>query len=150
MDSELHHIVILLHGIRDNAAWQRTVAKALERSGLEPVPIRYDEYFNGLWFWIPFLTKRKPVVSAETKIRWAISEAIDVYGFDNVKVSIIAHSFGTYIAGKILKKGTDIRLANLVLCGSVLGLDYPWQTVKPRIKGLVVNECGLRDKWPVI
>ena len=43
----------------------------------------------------------------------------------HAKLSIIAHSFGTYIIGQILKRGFDLHIHRLILCGSVLPAGLP-------------------------
>ena len=73
-------------------------------------------------------------------------------------VSVIAHSFGTYVIGAILKSDTKMTLHRLILCGSVLPDKYDWLVHSSQIDKLadkdlklqrIVNDCGWRDIWPV-
>ena len=69
----------------------------------------------------------------------------------DAKLSIIAHSFGTYIIGEILKRGFDLQIDRLILCGSVLPQGFPWHQYQGRFADdKVVNECGKADIWPVL
>jgi pimeloyl-ACP methyl ester carboxylesterase len=42
---------------------------------------------------------------------------------------LIAHSLGTYLIGKLLKKFPDLRLENVILVSTVLPRSYPWRDV---------------------
>jgi hypothetical protein len=67
------------------------------------------------------------------------------------KLSIIAHSFGTYVIGKILQKHFDLYIHRLILCGSVLPRDFPWEQYQGRFDDTrAINECGKADIWPVL
>jgi len=63
---------------------------------------------------------------------------------------VIAHSFGTYAIGRILKENPDIRLHRLVLCGAVLPTDFRWDQIRSRVDTDIINDCGIRDIWPVL
>lgn len=69
----------------------------------------------------------------------------------NARISVIAHSFGTYIIGSILQQEFDIRIHRLILCGSVLPRNFAWEKVLRQLeRNGVINECGKRDIWPVM
>jgi pimeloyl-ACP methyl ester carboxylesterase len=64
---------------------------------------------------------------------------------------MIAHSFGTYVVGKILQRHFDLHVHRLILCGSVLPQNFPWNQLQGRFDDdKVVNECGKADIWPVL
>jgi hypothetical protein len=70
--------------------------------------------------------------------------------YPNADISIVAHSFGTYIVSQILSEETDIQIHRLQLCGSIISLKYRWDKVVSRITGKVVNDAGTSDYWPVM
>ena len=142
-------VVLLIHGIRTQADWGPMVRSKLEVPGqIVVIPINYG-YFDAFRFWFPFWTRSKPVEKVYVQIRVALQK----YRRDHpdAKLSIIAHSFGTYVVGQILKRGFDLKIHRLVLCGSVLRQDFPWHEYQGRFDDdKVVNECGKADIWPVL
>jgi len=145
-NSAVEQIVLLIHGIRTQADWQEMVAKILEEDTKIVVkPIRYG-YFDALQFWLPF-TRSEPINYVENQIE--IIKSLH----PNAKLSIIVHSFGSYIIGKILERHYDLNIEKLILCGSVLETTYRWEDALNRrnIKeDSVINECGKKDIWPVL
>ena len=148
---EITDVVLLVHGIRTHAAWQVMVTDVLESPTVRVIPIKYG-YFNSVRFLAPFETSREPVQRLEREIR-EVRES-----YPGARISIIAHSFGTYVVSKILQEDTDIRIHRIVFCGSVVKESFRWNQVKSRIGGtgdremrrFVVNECGTRDIWPIL
>ena len=136
------HVVLLLHGIRTRAAWQEMVVEVLHRDGeLEVHPIRYG-YLDVFRFLLPGPTRSKPIERIARELRNAGAGRAR-------RVSVIAHSFGSYAVAQALAENTDIELYRLVLCGSIVSTSFRWDKVKPRVKE-VVNDCGTRDVWPVL
>ena len=84
----------------------------------------------------------------------AYSAAISLH--PRAKISVIAHSFGTYLLGQLLVLHPTIQLHRIILCGSVLQRGYRWDEVQDKISRrsddslAVLNECGDRDYWPVV
>lgn len=136
-------IIVLIHGIRTQAEWQNMVAAELTTPTTEVWPLKY-EFFDAFRFWLPFGSRRRPVGDMLRELRRIKSENPEAM------LSVIAHSFGTYVIGRILRDETDIRLHRLVLCGSVLPRRFRWDIVGDRIATHVVNDCGTWDAWPVL
>jgi serine/threonine-protein kinase len=62
--------------------------------------------------------------------------------------SIVAHSFGTYILGNAMLKYDWLRFEKIILCGSILPKDFPWDKLIERGQVQVVrNEHGVQDIW---
>jgi hypothetical protein len=62
--------------------------------------------------------------------------------------SIVAHSFGSYIVGRALRKYEHLRLDKIILCGSILPVDFDWPLLFRRDQvNYLRNERGLRDFW---
>src|SRR5262245_31492649 len=100
------------------------VKSKLEVPGqIHVIPIKYG-YFDAFRFWFPSWTRKRPIERVHTQIQVALQVARE--RDPNAKLSIIAHSFGTYIVGEILKRDFTLKLHGLILCGSVLPQDFPW------------------------
>ncbi len=139
----VQEVILLLHGIRTQAEWQTMVAHVLESPSTTVTPIKYG-FFDAFRFWLPFLTRNR----ANAEIEWKIREA--QRRNPEARLSVIAHSFGCYAIGSILKEHPDIRLHRLLLCGSVLPRDFRWDQVAHRVDNDIINECGTRDIWPIL
>lgn len=136
------HLVVLIHGIRTNGAWQNKLAAKL--SGYEKVraiPVGYG-YFDVIRFWFPLWTRKKPVDRVLQQLRFLRAEN------PTALISVVAHSFGTYIISTILNKESDVRLDRLLLCGSVVTDDFRWDRVRPYVKSDIVNDVGTQDLYP--
>ncbi|QNB10309.1 alpha/beta hydrolase [Paraburkholderia tropica] len=138
------HVVVLVHGIRTYAEWQERLAAHLTEAGFQHVyPIGYG-FFDALRFLSPFFTRQQPIDRVTREIRTIKAKHGDV------DVSVVAHSFGTYVMSKIFDDATDLRFHRVVLCGSIVPTKYRWDKVSDRIHGTVINDVGTRDYWPVI
>lgn len=142
-------VVLLIHGIRTQADWGPMVASKLEVPGqVGVIPIKYG-YFDAFRFWFPFWTRNQPIERVNKQIRVALQRSRRNH--PDAKLSIIAHSFGTYVVGEILKREFDLKIHRLILCGSVLPQDFPWEQYQGRFDDdKVINECGKSDIWPVL
>jgi hypothetical protein len=147
-DESVAHVVALIHGIRTQAYWQGPIAEALQAEDPSVVvkALKYD-YFDVLRFWCPVFTRRRPVR--------VIKDELDTIRelHPRAKVSVVAHSFGTYILGQILLKTTVLHFHRVILCGSVLSRDFPWSRVSDAIDPVpnrVVNDYSPGDPFPVL
>ena len=62
--------------------------------------------------------------------------------------SVVAHSFGTYILGYTLLRFDFIRFNKVILCGSILPREFPWDKLIERGQVQAIrNEYGVRDPW---
>jgi pimeloyl-ACP methyl ester carboxylesterase len=147
--SGIRHVVIIVHGIRDYGPWQSAMVRGLGSDSTHVIPIKIGR-FSSLYFLCPiplhFLRRRK----VEKEILAALNQ------FKNARVSIIAHSFGTYLISRILRRGKlPERIHRIIFCGAVVRDDFPWDKVHLRIDGpptrnYVLNECGNADPWPAV
>src|SRR5450830_111101 len=135
--------VVLIHGIRTHAEWQEKIKQEFHADeNIKVIPLGYD-YLDLIKFWIPFLFRIYPIRRVEQQLRNIASENKDS------KVVVIAHSFGTYIISKILKRRPDIRIERLLLCGSIIKTNLRWDLVPQRPK-LILNDVGDKDILPVL
>jgi len=68
-------------------------------------------------FWCPFLTRRPAV----NEVKGTIQDV--ALRYPNAKLSVIAHSNGTYIITKLLESEHNLVLNKLVFCGSIVRRD---------------------------
>lgn len=137
-------LILLMHGILSQGAWQTTVRHVLSViPGARVEPLKY-ELMDVLSFWFPILTRQSRINELERKIR----DVIRLYG--NVPMSVVAHSFGSFAIAVILRERPDIGLVRLLFCGAVVPRRYRWDQIGNRVKERVLNECGTRDIWPVL
>ena len=156
---EVRHVVFLIHGIRTQGEWADRVQDVLRSASSRPIvrPVRYG-YFDVFRFLIPGPWLKQ---KAFDRVLDAILSEKD--RDPNIHVSVIAHSFGAYLIGAVLKQKPYIRLHRLLLCGSVLRESFEWtKDVHPdqlhdvHADGstdskdwCAVNDCGLTDIWPI-
>ncbi len=142
---EGRHIVALVHGIRTEAAWGELVKSVLEEhTGVTVEILRYG-YFDVFRFLFPFGTRRSAIKEIQEKL-----QAIQFYNRDS-ELSIIAHSFGTYIVASILRREPFFRAKRIVFCGSVVRRRFRWADVAHKIAAeKVLNDCGTKDIWPIL
>jgi pimeloyl-ACP methyl ester carboxylesterase len=137
------HVVLIVHGIRTEAEWEELVANVLHKTGLVLAqPFRYG-YFDLLQFLTPgSWTRHKPIDRLHRELR-ELSRR-----YPRAKMTVIAHSFGTYAICSILEDFRDLNLHRLILCGSVVPLDFRWDRVRDQVQCRIINECGVSDIWP--
>jgi len=149
------HFIFLLHGIRDSASWQGNVRNQLlqytqEEKIKDPnldvqiTPMGYG-IFDALRFLLPIsLIRNQPVAEVYEKLK-AIRDQ-----YPDATISVICHSFGTYIVGKIILMQFEVDFHKIILVGSVLSRKYPWYALSEDRVTAVLNEVGTRDIWPLM
>jgi pimeloyl-ACP methyl ester carboxylesterase len=136
-------VVVLVHGIRTRAQWYNSVKQALEEKRFRVELSNYGR-FGLARFLLPIPLFR---TSAAWQVERDIRQAMEDHKTDNV--SIIAHSFGTYLIAWLLKNRGDLKFKHIIFCGSVVKFGFPFQYVKDHFKR-IVNEVGTADIWPIL
>lgn len=139
------HIVVLVHGIRTNAEWQGLASEAFAPYCMKSVPVKYG-FFDVISFWFPltFIFRHVPIRRVEDELKSIVAAN------RNAHVSVVAHSFGTYVISKVLKRNFDIHLFRLLLCGAIVPLRYDWRRLSNKPAGGVMNDVGTRDRLPIL
>ena len=137
-------VVVALHGIRTQAAWQRALSEIAGRHGISVHVDRWNfGYFSALRFLMPW--------SRLAKVRWfrhTYQQEFQGTGEGARHPSIVAHSFGTYILGNALLRYPYLRFDKVLLCGSILPRGFPWDRLIERGQVQSVrNEFGRHDIW---
>lgn len=118
------------------------VVPVLEECGFDPVPTDYGK-FGIFRFLIPFEFFR-------LQPRRRVRDQILSYVRENnpQRISIIAHSFGTYLVSKIVEDGIGFNFDRVIFCGSVVPNDFDFAANREKFGGKVLNEIGTRDILP--
>jgi hypothetical protein len=140
-------VICPLHGIRTLASWQKGLADLAQNTGWR---CRLDRWSYGHF---PLRAFLKPW-RRESQIGWLRGQYdAEIHdrrlAIENGQTpSVVAHSFGTYILGYTLLTFDFIRFNKVILCGSILPIDFPWDKLIERGQVQAVrNEFGVRDLW---
>ena len=139
---EPNGVLATIHGVRSKANWNAEIA-----------PIASSQN----WVFAPFVYEDEDAVGLLTdrKKSKAIIEAFRDWVYDlgcryPYNISIIAHSFGTYILASYISgfdKFLPIRLNAVVLTGSIINPEFNWESHKGVRVAQVLNEVAPNDQW---
>lgn len=137
------HVILLVHGIRDYGLWQNSI-----RSELKKKFVVYSTNY-GRFDLIRFLLPVRWFRDKATKKVWdQIRTARAKH--PTARISIIAHSFGTYVVANILQREFDFSAHRVIFCGSVIRYDFPFEQFSHRFCPPILNEVGAVDPWPAV
>lgn len=141
--SKKRTVIALIHGIRTNGEWQERARDLLSSEDtIKAMPLGYD-YFDVFKFLSPF--RNGPIERIKRELRDIQTQ------YDNCALTVIAHSFGTYITAKILMDSPDIKISKVLLCGSIIPTKFSWDKVTHNLTHRdIINEVGTKDFWPVV
>jgi pimeloyl-ACP methyl ester carboxylesterase len=139
--SSCSRVVVLLHGIRTRGVWQKAITPTLSSAGFIPFPLDFG------YFGVPALLNPR---SRQSKVEWLHNELDDLRQKTRCdRLSVIAHSFGTYMIGQMLRKYPQHALDKLIMVGGILNRDYDWVSKLDDWQvGYAHNEYGTGDVWP--
>lgn len=147
---EIEHVIVAVHGIRDIGAWQNSVSRNLVVEGTVVEMLQYQLYPAIRFLW-PWDCSGKPVKRVLKRMRALKNQ------YPNARMSVIAHSFGTYVTLKAIEADPDLEFWKIVFCGSVANEQFEWSDIKRRIgdgdratKDFVLNDCGTGDIFPIL
>lgn len=142
-------VLMTLHGIRTRGLWQKALAEVASANDIIVVPSDFGRLPLAGFIW-------QTVFGG--KAEWFLREYERLLARHHMHLgtgpgqrlpSLVAHSFGTFIAGYSMLKHEHIRFAHVIFCGTILPEDFPWDQLFLRNQvGDVRNDFGARD-WPV-
>lgn len=140
-------VIIAYHGLRDNQLWGETpdaAVTALFGSRPDILISRESPPFVPRFSFLFDIFGRR-----EASVRWLAEKIVRVKAdYPDARVSMIAHSQGSFVAGALLQRFSAIPLDNLVLAGSILPHRFPWE---PIVKaGRVKRIVNLRARADVV
>lgn len=135
------HAILLVHGMNSRAEWYSFVERELTiNDAFYVVRPKYGR-FGPLRFLSPTdYFQRSPQHQILNTYR-----ALDERG-DFRKISIIAHSFGTYLVARLLQQH-NLKLYRLIFCGSVVKENFPWKDCQHKIGDLVIGHKTIRNDF---
>lgn len=139
--TENKRILITVHGILTNAKWNAEVTRLASDQGWVVAP--YDYGFTAPFVLLSKTLRRKEVARFQ---HWLDR----IHQEHPYPISIIAHSFGTYIVGRYLTGwGRDpppIPIEALILIGSILDPEIVWSERNHGVRR-ILNEVAPNDPW---
>ncbi len=136
-------VVILIHGIQTDGAWQKIVEKEIGSLPHTNVIGLGYECVSPLQLASPI--RRAPIEKIKQDIRDARARE------PAARFMVIAHSFGSYILSRILPSATDISFERIILCGCIIPTNYPWgHYTRQMAPKSILNDVGTRDFYPVM
>jgi hypothetical protein len=142
----LEHVVILVHGIRDEALWMQDIRATLQDEGFLAEPTNLDR-ISAADFANPFSTVPDEAIN---ELERQINGIFKKYRNRSARFSVIAHSFGTYAFSEVLKRHKGRPFHKLIFCGSIVRFDFPFEDYQTKFKEPVCNEVGTFDFWPAL
>jgi hypothetical protein len=136
-------IIVTVHGLLSQAEWNNEIAPIVSGDDWVFAPYTYDTNKPDLLF---KPGKRNKVVDDFRE--WIYNLQMRFEG----EISIIAHSFGTYIVGAYLD-GFDhgecppVTFNSVVLTGSILNENYDWEKYRGLSVGSVYNTIAPNDEF---
>jgi hypothetical protein len=120
---------------------------------LDVIPVSYG-YVSLLGFLNPVIGRKRRVENVLQQLNAIRAD----YPADKCHMTIIAHSFGTYIVTRILSEHSYFVIGDLLLCGSIAPYNVDWTKIRNQTrsrtrefgKGTILNDCATLDVWPVI
>jgi pimeloyl-ACP methyl ester carboxylesterase len=144
------HLVILVHGINTRALWMGKVRSTLELAGFAVGVTSFGKY-SLFRFLMPFQAfRRRPVERVLGDIKTALALYERKARKRPEKVSVISHSFGTYVVAKILADHDELNWYRIIFVGSVVREDFDFGKVIDRFDDPLLSEVGTRDFWPAL
>lgn len=133
-------VLVTVHGIRSHSEWDAEVTLIASANGWIVAPFRYG-YVQPTVF--SSQSYRDEIID---KFRIFLSEVKTLT--DVHDVSVIAHSFGSYIAMSYAL-GFDYpptRFDTLILTGSILNENFDFSKLNGKV-GHIINEVAPNDEW---
>lgn len=136
-------VVVLVHGIMSRGLWQGVVKQEFNNAGFI-VESTNSGWVDILLFLLPIpWLRQRPVAKVWRDLLSVRNE------YPDMKISVLAHSFGSYIVGWLFKQQKNFNVECLVFCGSILPVDFPFEKFRGRYVR-ILNEVSCKDPWPAL
>lgn len=132
-DSDVEHVVIVMHGIRDDGFWAKRISREIKtlyratHHGDKARRLRTVTPSYGFFSMWDFLFP-----GGRTKaLYWFLDKYADIRRLypGAKKIDMIAHSNGTYLGAQALKECEDVCFRRMVFAGSVVRRDFWMQSI---------------------
>ncbi|MEA2235454.1 MAG: eukaryotic-like serine/threonine-protein kinase [Thermoanaerobaculia bacterium] len=131
----IDRVLLSIHGVETEGEWQEEIDRSFKGiAGLAHEGYKYGKFH----FWkATYSAARDSEILAFTK-KWD-----EVYRDTGVVPSVIAHSFGTYVACRALLRYPAMAFDHVILCGSILDCDFDWPSMvaNGRVQAVLNESC---------
>ena len=143
--------MVVIHGMLSRGEWQEELGWFLSTTWGKSLPVsiyKYGKIFTGV-----LIALRRRQLQERFRARFAaLSEQARKSGYSG-KPDVVAHSFGTWLLGQMLrdecdrKKEDRLQLGRVILAGCVIRPDYDWRLVieEKKVVEQVLCHCGSKD-----
>ena len=129
-DTDVTHLVFVVHGIRDLGEWAAAFEQELraqfraDRQASSPDKLAVESIRYGYFGMGPFLLR--PI--REKYVKWFMDEYTEALARypEAREVHFVGHSNGTYLMAAALKRYDSLDVKRVVFGGSVVRRDYDW------------------------
>ncbi|HHG8918181.1 TPA: esterase/lipase family protein [Klebsiella oxytoca] len=139
-------VLVTIHGLLSNASWNSELVPIFSNDGWTVAP-----YYYGYTTPDILLRKGERRKAVDDFREWIQSIKDQYCQSPDTKISVIAHSFGTYIIGAYLagfEGDPPVQFESIILTGSILSEDYDWGKMEKTYSvGNVRNEIAPNDQW---
>lgn len=141
--------LLSLHGMNTLGPWQEDFNWLVSRSYGYSVPVAIYKY--GMIRPGAFIKFRQQHLKRQvTNQASRLSGEAEGRGFGG-KPDVIAHSLGTWLLGHALLDDPKLKVGRVILLGSILRPDFPWNELLAREQvEAVLNYYGTKDFWAFI
>lgn len=142
--NKINHVVLIVHGIRDDGFWTKRVARHVKKLGDRTV-VRAASPSYGFFSALQFMWPPARHDGAKWLLdQYALVRSHFPYA---TRVSFVGHSNGTWLCKRALQLCRTVHLERIVFAGSVVRTDHDWATLDDRY-GSVLNVYA-KDDWVV-
>lgn len=138
-------VVVLLHGIRDHAAWHCELRAQFK--GTSTIAEVYSVQY-GHFDLVNLMLHRATRGRISRNIESQISTIVERHS--NQRVIVIAHSYGTYLLSHLFEKGKINNIYGAIFCGSIVSAAFNWSGLEKPLRAPVINDCGTKDIYPLV
>lgn len=135
-------ILVTIHGMLSSAKWNMEIAPIASGQNWIFAPYVYDTNSADL---LINAKKRKHVVDQFREWLYDIHRR-----YEPAPVSVIAHSFGTYIIASYVsgfEEFSPVQLNCIILTGSIVTSKFDWESHRGPKVARVLNEIAPNDQW---
>jgi len=143
--------VVAIHGMNTSGAWQEEFTWTVSTTWGRSVPVAVYKYGKVIASVLMTWRRHNLQRSLRDKLA-ALRHEARAQGYDG-NPDVIAHSFGTWLFGHLLKdelarKSDDhLRFGRVILAGCILRPDFDWRSIKDeKLVQDVLNHYGTEDR----
>lgn len=142
--NEASGVLVTIHGVMSHAEWNAKLIPIASSQGWIVAPYIYGYTTPDI-----LLNKNKRKAAVNAFREWIFSIKQD-FCPNGERISVIAHSFGTYLLGAYLdgfKERPPVSFNTIILTGSILTEKYDWESCAGFKVARVRNEIAPNDQW---